>query len=321
MTSDAWGFPPEAIGEHLAAIRPRCSPLSSIANVFVGLQTSNDAAYIIEPLREVDDAYEFENFGGEISLVEKALCRPCLLDVAFDLYGTPTPNRQIIFPYEFDGVGRATLIPASRIEAEYPCAYEYLSSIKDKLDERAVSPKRKGDDWHKFGRSQSLTKFSGRPHIIWPVLSLGPKYVVDYRGFVMFTGGGNGPYYGLEMKDGISESIEYIQAVLGYWFTEALVSCKTSLFGGDYYSHGKQFVAALPVRRIDFSSQAETTLHDSITVDVRKINGLMARRDLAKNKTDIELFDRSIAVLTLSLETKLDDLYDMEPGLKEAMHQ
>ena len=321
LTSDAWGFPPEAIGEHLAAIRPRCSPLSSIANVFVGLQTSNDAAYIIEPLREVDDAYEFENFGGEISLVEKALCRPCLLDVAFDLYGTPTPNRQIIFPYEFDGVGRATLIPASRIEAEYPCAYEYLSSIKDKLDERAVSPKRKGDDWHKFGRSQSLTKFSGRPHIIWPVLSLGPKYVVDYSGFVMFTGGGNGPYYGLEMKDGISESIEYIQAVLGYWFTEALVSCKTSLFRGDYYSHGKQFVAALPVRRIDFSSQAETTLHDSITVDVRKINGLMARRDLAKNKTDIELFDRSIAVLTLSLETKLDDLYDMEPGLKEAMHQ
>ena len=317
LTPDAWGFPTQVISEHLSSIELRCSKLSDIANVFVGLQTSNDAAYIIEPSKEVGDAYVFKDFMGRTSAVEKALCRPCLLDVAFSPYGTPAANRQIIFPYRVDS-GKATLVPASQIKVEYPCAYDYLSSIKDKLDERAVSPKCKGDDWHKFGRSQSLTRFSGRPHIIWPVLSLGPKYVIDRSGLVMFTGGGNGPYYGLELKNDTSESIEYVQAALSYWLTEELVSCKTSVFRGDYYSHGKQFVAELPIRRIDFGNQMEASLHDDVTAVVLKLNDLVSKRDSAKDKTDAELFDRAIEASLLVLEGKMDSLYDVKPGLKEA---
>lgn len=231
LTDDSWSFPPEEMSEHLERISDRCTKLSDMANVFVGLQTSNDAAYIIEPISESDDAYTFEDLNGRQSKVEKELCRPCLLDVSFEPYGTPVPNKQIIFPYTFVD-GRATLIPASTLAIDYPYAYEYLRSIKDILDRRAVSPRRRGDDWHKFGRSQSLNKFSGKPHLIWPVLSLGPKYVNDRSGKVMFTGGGNGPYYGLELKEDVPEAIEYVQAALSYWFTEALVRFKTSVFRG-----------------------------------------------------------------------------------------
>lgn len=320
LTTDAWGFPPEAISEHFASIAPQCSKLSDIANVFVGLQTSDDSAYIIEPTEVTDSLFVFKDFRGHTSTVEKTLCRPCLLDVAFSPYGTPQPNKQIIFPYIIDN-GRATLIPASKIKAEYSHAYEYLHSIKDKLDQRAVSPRRRGDDWHKFGRSQSLTKFSGRPHIIWPVLSLGPKYVIDRSGLVMFTGGGNGPYYGLELKDDTSESIEYVQAALSYWLTEELVSCKTSVFRGDYYSHGKQFVVGLPIRRIDFSDKAETALHDDITAAVRKLNDLVSKRDSASSKADVELLNRSIDASMLALEVKMDALYCVKPELKKAVRQ
>lgn len=320
LASDAWGFPPEAISEHLATMESRCSKLSDIANVFVGLQTSDDSAYIIEPSEATDDLFIFEDLIGHTSSVEKELCRPCLLDVAFSPYGTPLPNKQIIFPYVIDN-GRANLIPASQIKLEYPHAYEYLSSIKDRLDQRAVSPKRRGDDWHKFGRSQSLTKFSGRPHIIWPVLSLGPKYVIDHSGLVMFTGGGNGPYYGLELKDDTPESIEYVQAALSYWLTEELVSCKTSMFRGDYYSHGKQFVIELPIRRIDFSNKTESALHDEITIAVRKLNELVSKRDSAKSKADAELFSRSIDASMLALEERMNALYGVRPELKEAVRK
>lgn len=320
LSSDTWGFPPEALSAHLASMEPQCSKLSDIANVFVGLQTSDDSAYIIEPSGVVGDLFTFEGPSGRAFAVERALCRPCMLDVSFNLYGSPIPNRQIIFPYSIEN-GRANLIPASQIRVEYPHAYEYLASIRERLDRRAVSPARRGDDWHKFGRSQSLTKFSGRPHIIWPVLSLGPRYVIDQSGLIMFTGGGNGPYYDLELKNDTPESIEYVQAALSYWLTEELVSCRTSVFRGDYYSHGKQFVAELPIRRINFSDKGETALHNEITAAVRRLNELVLKKDSSTSKADVELLDRAIDASTLALEEKMDTLYGVTPALKEAVHK
>jgi hypothetical protein len=35
--------------------------------------------------------------------------------------------------------------------------------------------------------------------LIWPVLSLDANYVYD-KELVVFTGGGNGPFYGIEMR-------------------------------------------------------------------------------------------------------------------------
>ena len=53
LTSDAWSFLPEAISIHMDAIGQRCTKLSDLANIFVGLQTSNDTAYIIDPIEDL----------------------------------------------------------------------------------------------------------------------------------------------------------------------------------------------------------------------------------------------------------------------------
>ncbi len=318
LTADAWSFPPEALTEHLATISNKCTKLSEMANVFVGLQTSNDAAYIIEPIEESDDIYTFRDLEGRQSKVEKDLCRPCLLDVSFESYGTPTPNRQIIFPYYFVG-NRAMLIPIDKLRSEYPNAYAYLMSIKGKLESRAFANRSRGDDWYRFGRSQSLGKFSGKPHLIWPVLSLGAKYVNDQSGKVMFTGGGNGPYYGLELKDDTPEAIEYVQAALSYWLTETLVRCKTSVFRGDYYAHGKQFVVELPIRRIDFGNPSDVVLYEKVVVTVRTLNELVAKRASSGNRSDAALYSRSIAVAESNLKAAMDRLYDVTPELEEAV--
>ena len=68
---------------------------------------------------------------------------------------------------------------------------------------------------------------------------------------VVFTGGGNGPFYGIEKKATSQESIFYIQAILNHWLMELLVKSRASTFRGDYYSHGKQFIATLPIFKID----------------------------------------------------------------------
>lgn len=318
LTVDAWSFPPEALTEHLATISDKCAKLSEMANVFVGLQTSNDAAYIIDPIDESDDVYIFRDLDGHQSRVEKSLCRPCLLDVSFEPYGTPVPNRQIIFPYYFVG-NRAMLIPIDKLQSEYPNAYAYLTSIKEKLESRAFANRSRGDDWYRFGRSQSLGKFSGKPHLIWPVLSLGAKYVNDQSGKVMFTGGGNGPYYGLELKDDTPEAIEYVQAALSYWLTETLVRCKTSVFRGDYYAHGKQFVVELPIRRIDFGNPSDVVLYEKVVTIVRTLNDLVAKRASSGNRSDAALYSRSIAAAERNLKAAMDALYDVTPELEEVV--
>lgn len=316
LSGDPWGFPPEVISKHLNLISETFSQLSDIANIFVGLQTSNDAAYIFEPVSETNGVYEFKDLTGKSSKIEKSLCRPCLLDVSFEQYSTPMPNRQIIFPYEVSDA-KASLIPILRLKNQFPYAYKYFCSIKSILEVRALGPRSKTDDWYKFGRSQSLRKFVGKSHLVWPVLSIGPKYVIDYSGTVMFTGGGNGPYYGLELKDGTPECLEYVQAVLSYWLTELLVRSKTSVFSGGYYSHGKQFIAGLPVRRIDFRNREEVTLYEKAVDLVKELNDLTSRRQSATAKSDAVLLSRSIEAAERSLRETMDVLYDADKKLEE----
>ena len=76
--------------------------------------------------------------------------------------------------------------------------------------------------------------------MIWPVLSQNGNYVYDNE-TIMFSGRGNSPYYGLEMKENIEESIFYIQALLNHRLLEDILESKSSIFNGNYYSHGYHF--------------------------------------------------------------------------------
>lgn len=313
-----WTFPPDVVGNHISAISSKCSRLSDVADIFVGLQTSKDKAYIINPIEETSELFFFDDLLGHRSSIEKVLCRPFLDEVKLEPYGTPVPNRQLIFPYEIID-GRMTLIPASKLANKYPHAYSYLSSIKSILDQRAVTPECRGNDWYKFGRSQSISKFSGGAHLIWQVLTLGPRYAIDRSGTIMFTGGDNGPYYGLRMLEGTPESIEYIQAVLCYWFTESLVKYRAGHFRGDYYSHAKQFLKDLPVRRIDFDEEDDVSLYEKVVTTVQRLTELKERQSSACSKSDAELYARSIAAAELSLKSTMDVLYDVTPELEKTV--
>lgn len=100
---------------------------------------------------------------------------------------------------------------------------------------------------------------------------------------VVFTGGGNGPFYGIEMKKTTQESIFYIQAILNHWLMELLVKQGASVFRGGYYSHGKQFIAKLPIYRIDFSNLEESKTHDTIVAQVHIIEKLKKKQHEAGN--------------------------------------
>ena len=262
--------------ERLRAAYP--TTLDQVANVFVGVQTSADKIYILEPIAETDDAVTFTDVKSVTWTIEKAILRPCLKDVVLPAFSHPQPNTYIIFPYKIVGE-RAKLYTPAEMQERFPKCWAYFNAHQAALEQRSIQSGTP-ETWYRYGRSQSLTKFDGMPKLIWPVLSLEARYAYDDQDIV-FTGGGNGPYYGLHLLPEAALSIHYLQAVLSHPVIEAMVRARGSAFRGGYKSHGKQFVKDLPIRQIDFTNAEEKNAHDRIVNLVKTLIQITERATTA----------------------------------------
>lgn len=309
LSSKPWVFLSNEVTEALEKVKSKCKPLSYFADVFVGLQTSNDAFYIIELEREDQKFGYFKDFKGVQRKVERDILRKCIYDVKIEKYKKIKFNKYIIFPYKVVG-NRAKLYSIDEMKNKFPECFDYFCAYKDLLDLRSIK-KRDDTNWHQFGRNQSLTKFIGKEHLIWPVLSTEPNYVYDDQS-ITFTGGGNGPYYGLEIKHITKESIFYIQAVLNHEFIETIVKNKASTFRGNYYSHGKQFIQDLPIRMIDFSNCAEKTIYDEIVNRSLSITNMYRKIERLRVSAAIKPIERAIEIEKQKIKKSIDTLYEIE---------
>lgn len=284
---------------------PQTAPLSSIAEIAVGLQTSADKIYIFQPIEETETTYRFK-YKNNIYEVEKDICKPCLYDLSLELFDTVVPNAKIIFPYIIQG-GKAEVFSEQYFQANFPLTWNYLNGHKETLVKRSINGS-KEPKWYQYGRSQSLTRFHDTPKLIWSVLSTKPGYIFDENN-LQFTGGGNGPYYSLFAKSGYS--LHYILGILSHPVIEAMVKSGASEFRGAYYSHGKQFIENLPIRLIDFKNKSEVTLYKEI---IKAVNGLIETKQASKSVhviSERRVLQRKMNVLWNLLISKVNLLYGL----------
>lgn len=275
---------------------------NGLADIFVGVQTSNDSVYIFTPKRETADQVFFD-WNDQEWCIEREILRPCLHDVVLAAYEKPKANKYMIFPYRIED-GRAHLIQPDEMKIHFPNAWSYLSANKEELEKRnIVGGSRAERQWYQFGRSQSLTKFTGAK-IVLPILSLEPKYAFDDQNIVV-TGGGNGPYYLVSPKSGQITDLYFLLAILCHPVSEAMVRSRTSVFGGGYYSHGKQFIEHLPVPSYTVKEKEE------IASLVRKVIDVSAARDKAILPRDITKLDRIFKQLKNRIEQQVTSLYGL----------
>ena len=100
LGEEAWEFADTETRALLARIRAAFpDTLETVAEIFVGVQTSADDVYILHPTAETPSTVTVP-WGGRDWIVEKAVLRPCLHDVRNMLpFARPTPNAWMIFPY------------------------------------------------------------------------------------------------------------------------------------------------------------------------------------------------------------------------------
>ena len=279
-------------------------PLKEVAEITVGLQTSADKVYIFEPEEETLETYIFTKNGQKYE-VEKGICLPAIYDLSFRLFDTIEGNAQIIFPYYIND-NQAVLMSEKQFSTNFPLAWTYLNYFKGNLEKRSLQGK--NPKWYQFGRSQSLAKFHNTPKLIWSVLSTEAPYAIDNTD-LQFTGGGNGPYYALLKKS--NYSLLYFLGILSHPLIESMVKSGASEFRGEYYSHGKQFLDNLPIRKIDFNKSDEAEKYKFIIKTVQNLVDTKIKLNKAMYSSKRTVLKRKEHVLYGQLIQTINDLYQI----------
>ncbi len=301
--SDPWVFLAPGTEEVFTKVRhSQNKPLKDLAEICVGLQTSADKIYIFKPEYESDDYFDFSKQGKSWK-IEKGICLPAIYDLSFGLFETLNGNTQIIFPYSIKG-DKAKVYSETYLSTHFPLAYAYLKENQESLEKRSLQGKE--PLWYQFGRSQSLTKFHNTEKLIWSVLSTEPPYTID-KNNLQFTGGGNGPYYGLINNS--EYSLYYFLGILSHPLIENMVKSGASEFRGSYYSHGKQFIENLPIRTINMANNTEKEAYKQIVKIVRNLISTKVKLKTVGYGTNRNVFQRKIDTLQKQLIQIINNLY------------
>ncbi len=248
-------------------------------NIFNGIQTSANNIYIFAPTKEDKKYY----YWGD-NQIEKAFTKPYFKTSSGSdnlyTYRSFKPNARVIYPYT-KKKGKVELIPLAEIEKKYPFAYKYLQKHKAELSnpKRDIKPiPTTKNEWHRYGRHQSLDSCGLSSKIIVGVLSVGDKYAVDTYGTLISSGGTAG-YCVVAMPENSEYSIYYIQAILNSKYLEWFSSLYGEVFRGGYIARGTKVLRNLPIRKIDFLNEIEKGIHDKIVASQKKLIDIHDKMD------------------------------------------
>lgn len=289
LGSGPWVFPTKQEQKIIDRIESVCeNKLKDIAQIFVGIQTSADTIFFINPEKEDSKFVYFNDCNNVASKIEKGLLKGAILDKPVAPFQAIIPNKRLIFPYE-EKSGEIMLLSESVLKAKYPNAYKYLLRHKEKLLKRNMQ--NADERWYQFGRSQSLNKFNTEKLVIKnPALYACAAF--DNNN-IFFSGGGNGPYYGLRSKGNINTL--FLLALLNHPIFDRWVKLRSSVFRGGYYSFGKQFIEGFPIK-IDWDQKAIETVVDYWTkiIQLNKVEAatphrqaeILGQKKLLKHRAD-----------------------------------
>lgn len=147
--------------------------------------------------------------------------------------------------------------------------------------------------------------------MIVQVISKNGKYSYDDSG-IYFTGGGNGPYYGIFYKElNNPHSLHYIQAILSSKLLDFYLHKISSPFRGGYWSYGKRFIEKLPIRVINFDNPGDVDLHDKMVELVNKILKLHENLNNIKTPSETEMIQRQINANDNQIDRLVYELYGL----------
>lgn len=320
LGEETWVLCSDRLQSILNHISTQSLPLGEIVGddyIFNGIQTSANKEYIFQPESE-DRQYYYFKYNKQLYQIEKKVTKPYFKTVSgvdsLNTYRTFKPNARVIFPYKRRTDGKLDVIKLSTIQRKFPYFYNYLRVIKSELDrpDRDIKPvPTTANEWHRFGRHQSLEACEIAEKIIVGVLAQENKYAVDTNGTLVSSGGTAG-YCLVSIPADSQYSIYYIQAILGSIQGEWLASLYGEIFRGGFIARGTKVLKQIPVRTIDFNNLADVTAHKEIVERQKSLISLGDRiAVIGNNARKATPLKRQFELLKEEQQQAINKLYGM----------
>jgi len=288
-------------------------PLGKIADrIFQGLITSADKVYILEKLGDTGPGLVRvrSQATGKVHELEGELLKPLLSGHDIKRYGAPKTQRLLLFPYHVNE-GKASLISVEDFEGAFPNCWQYLLLNRSILEDREGG-KFKGQDWYRFGRTQNLT-LHVLPKLAIPRLVMHLEAVYDETGSFYLD---NVDVGGVILKDGSRENYLYMLGLLHSQVLDFSFRRLSAPFRGGFRSANRQFIAPLPIRRIDPSSGADLKMRDDLVILVEQM--LVLQKKLQQTRLESTEERHGLKRQIKRTDEEIDDqAYDLY-GLGEA---
>jgi hypothetical protein len=240
--------------------------------------------------------------------LEYEVLKPFINNVSVASYEFPIFGHRIIFPYRL--VGRsAELLSAYEIRERFPRVWDYLNHNRTTLENREGG-KWRHKQWYAFGRTQNLAQKED-PKLIVQVVSRTGRYAYDDTG-VYFTGGGNGPYYGVRWSDPEdAHSLHFLQGLLNSRLSDFYLHKISTTFRGGYWSYGKRFIEQIPIRTRDFSDPEKVGRHDRMVKLVERMLVLHEGLVEAKIERERTIIQHQIDATDRQIDRLVYELYEL----------
>ncbi|WP_302083452.1 Eco57I restriction-modification methylase domain-containing protein [Salinibaculum rarum] len=246
--ASAWVFHDAETTAILDTLQSEATEFDDLANIYVGLQTSADSVFIVEPIEEKLTTTQVRGADGDTWEFDKRMLRPYLYGKDVHRYEEPSPRKYVIFPYRRpdtdstaslsasheDAKAEYEFIPEDELATRHPQVHEYLTTHKDTLLNRSkVDP----DRWYDFGRPQNLERFD-KEKLLTPSISYESNFTHDEVGVAHKE-----KVYGIRLNDDASYTYRSLLAVLnsnipwyyllqtGYTFRDGFRTFKTKYLG------------------------------------------------------------------------------------------
>ncbi|MCW1291672.1 MAG: TaqI-like C-terminal specificity domain-containing protein [Thermoplasmata archaeon] len=188
-------------------------------------------------VKSIKDGNEFE--------LEKRILKKLVKRKNIGKWSDEWDGYYVIYLYNVEK-GKASLIPISEIETQFPLTYKYFKHYENELKSRESNRFQNEENWHRYIYCKNLEKFE-QTKIMTQVLSSHNVFAFDNDGNYYFVGSGNGGGDSIVLKDEYKDLYYYILALLNSNVLEFYFKNITTPFRREDFSYGKRFIKNLPI--------------------------------------------------------------------------
>jgi len=249
---ETWTFLPLAERNLLARLRTRTTPLANVKGmgpIFQGLITSADHVYHLRRVGLNRYSQRPKNAAPREVVIEDELMRPLISGEEAKRYQYPSTDTYILFPYDDRGQ-RPRLLGSDELAGRFPNGWHYLREHEAELRARERGAF-DDEQWYRFGRNQNIDK-QRFPKLTVPRLTIRLGLAFDETGaFCLDNVDVNG------ILGDRTEDLWFLMGVLNGPIANFVWRRESKPFQNNFRSANKQFIAPLPIPRVDEAQRRE----------------------------------------------------------------